>query len=130
MNKSRRPQAAEGQMPPATLDSAVKPRKTKLSLGPALLVPAGILLVYALFCVYKLFDLSINKHRYYTERAAYQHVRRQVQYPERGSILDSDGNILAGTTYIYTIGITPRDVRAIKGADCSGDMQSACKPPL
>lgn len=42
-------------------------------------------------------------------QASAQHWRRISDEPERGDILDAKGNLLAGTTYVYTVGITPSD---------------------
>ncbi len=82
----------------------------------SLLLPALILTSYSLVSIGKLFSLSVIQNRFYTEKAAGQHMRRTVVYPERGRIIDSKGKVLATTVYIYTIGITPRDVRSIIGA--------------
>lgn len=79
----------------------------------SLILPASILVGYSAVSVLRLFSLSVVQNRFYTERAASQHIRRSVIYPERGRILDANGKVLAETTYIYTVGVTPRDIKAI-----------------
>lgn len=81
-------------------------------------VRRGLLITLAFFLllvaanVLKLFDTSVLRHREISELAASQHMRRSVTYPMRGNIVDSQGKILVTTTYVYTIGITPADVRS------------------
>ncbi len=56
------------------------------------------------------FDLQHNKYEEYSHKASSMHWQRIEDIPSRGDILDRNGNILASTTYEYTIGITPADV--------------------
>ena len=42
-----------------------------------------------------------------------QHYKRIPENPRRGQIIDRNGVELAGTTYVYRIGITPKDVHSI-----------------
>ena len=68
------------------------------------------------FCVYlvfSLYDLQINQYEYYSQLASQQHWKRIQDEPVRGDILDVNGNTLASTTYVYTVGITPSDVRSL-----------------
>ncbi len=46
----------------------------------------------------------------YSYKASQMHWQRIKDVPNRGDILDRNGNILASTTYEYTVGITPSDV--------------------
>ncbi len=46
----------------------------------------------------------------YSYKASQMHWQRIKDVPSRGDIVDRNGNILASTTYEYTIGITPSDV--------------------
>lgn len=77
-----------------------------------LLIALAFFLILAAANILKLFDTSVLRHREISERAASQHMRRSVTYPMRGNIVDSQGKILVTTTYVYTIGITPADVRS------------------
>lgn len=65
-------------------------------------VGAGIL-------VHALYELQVTQYEEYAKLASQQHWRRIKDEPERGDILDINGDTLAGTTYVYTIGITPKD---------------------
>ena len=68
------------------------------------------------FCVYlifSLYDIQINQYEYYSQMASQQHWKRIQDEPVRGDILDVNGNTLASTTYVYTVGITPSDLRSL-----------------
>ena len=62
------------------------------------------------FLVYSLYDVQINQYEVYSKLASQQHWKRIEDTPIRGDILDANGNVLASTTYVYTVGITPSDV--------------------
>ena len=64
--------------------------------------------------VYSLFDLQYNQYEHYAKLASQQHWQQVVVQPQRGDILDTNGSILAGTTYVYTIGVTPKDVKSLQ----------------
>ncbi len=65
------------------------------------------------YLIYSLYDLQINQYEYYSQIASQQHWRRIQDEPVRGDILDATGSTLASTTYVYTVGITPSDVRSL-----------------
>lgn len=85
-----------------TLFSARK-RGWILFVGLAATLLAGYL-------VTQLYDLQINKYLEYSQTASKMHWKRIKDIPLRGDILDANGNILASTTYEYTVGITPKDI--------------------
>lgn len=62
------------------------------------------------YLVTKLYDLQINKYLEYSQMASKMHWKRIKDIPLRGDVLDANGNILASTTYEYTVGITPKDI--------------------
>jgi stage V sporulation protein D (sporulation-specific penicillin-binding protein) len=62
------------------------------------------------YLVTQLYDLQINKYLEYSQAASKMHWKRIKDIPLRGDILDANGNILASTTYEYTVGITPKDI--------------------
>ncbi|MDD2533399.1 MAG: penicillin-binding transpeptidase domain-containing protein [Eubacteriales bacterium] len=72
-----------------------------------------LLVAFAGFLIYRLYDLQIVKFAENAEKAAGQHYRKVAEMPDRGKIYDSNGIELAGTTYIYQIGMTPKDVRSL-----------------
>lgn len=71
-----------------------------MTLAPAYLVKA-------------LFDLQYTQYGHYSLLASQQHWKKTDILPRRGDILDANGNVLAGSTYVYTIGITPRHLKSI-----------------
>ena len=68
---------------------------------------------FCVFLLYSLYDLQINQYEYYSQLASKQHWKRIQDEPVRGDILDANGNTLASTTYVYTVGITPSDLRSL-----------------
>jgi len=68
---------------------------------------------FCAFLLYSLYDLQINQYEYYSQLASQQHWKRIQDEPIRGDILDANGNTLASTTYVYTVGITPSDLRSL-----------------
>jgi len=68
---------------------------------------------FCVFLIYSLYGLEINQYEYYSKLASQQHWRRIQDEPVRGDILDAKGNTLASTTYVYTVGITPLDVKSL-----------------
>ncbi|MBR3031896.1 MAG: peptidoglycan glycosyltransferase [Clostridiales bacterium] len=56
------------------------------------------------------FKLQHDRYEEFSYKASQMHWQRIKDVPSRGDILDRNGNILASTTYEYTIGITPSDV--------------------
>lgn len=100
------------------------PSGTSLSINGLLVV--GFLLIagtiFAGFLVYKLYDIQINHHEEYALMGSSMHWNRVKDVPLRGDILDSKGNVLAGTTYEYTVGVTPKDVRSLKDKAMTTEM--------
>lgn len=101
-----------------------KPSGSSLSINGLLVV--GLLLIFgtifAGFLIYKLYDIQINHHEEYALMGSSMHWNRIKDVPLRGDILDSKGNVLAGTTYEYTIGVTPKDVKSLKDKSVTTEM--------
>lgn len=72
-----------------------------------------VLVFFAALLIYNLYQIQIVNNSAYAEAAADQHYKRVTENPRRGQILDRNGVELAGTTYVYRIGITPKDVYSI-----------------
>lgn len=72
-----------------------------------------MLLAFAGYLVFQLYQIQVTDYAVNAELAAGQHYKRVTEQPRRGSIYDRNGLELAGTTYVYRIGITPKDVRSI-----------------
>ena len=77
------------------------------------IVLVTVFLALTLFMGYLIkvqFKLQHDQYEEYSYKASQMHWQRLKDVPNRGDILDRNGNILASTTYEYTIGITPSDV--------------------
>lgn len=72
---------------------------------------AVLLSLFSVYLAYSVFRLQVTDHAKYLELAARLHLRTVTDYPERGSLYDRNGTLLACTTYVSTVGVTPRDVR-------------------
>lgn len=70
--------------------------------------------LFAAILVSELYQIQVVHYDKYALMASQMHWRRIRDIPVRGDILDSNGNVLASTTYEYTVGITPKDVRSIQ----------------
>ena len=71
------------------------------------------LVFFAALLIYNLYQIQIVEYAMHAEAAADLHYAKVTENPRRGQILDRNGVELAGTTYVYRIGITPKDVRSI-----------------
>ncbi|HBP37383.1 MAG TPA: hypothetical protein DD640_01320, partial [Clostridiales bacterium] len=80
---------------------------------PAFIALSLLLLVFASFLIYRLYQIQIVSYEQYAEEAAGQHYKKVADIPRRGSILDRNHVEIAGTTYVYRIGITPKDLYSI-----------------
>lgn len=97
-------------VPPAPDDSsATRPSATSSARGkePAPLIRIGILTFFIMACytliAMRLWDLQIQTGGVYNVKAAQQYVR-QIRIPAvRGSILSSDGTLLAGNRVSYAM---------------------------
>lgn len=88
----------------------------------ALLFISLVFLVFAGYLVYQLYRIQVVDYAVNAELAASQHYKRVTEQPRRGSIMDRNGLELAGTTYVYRIGITPKDVRSITRNITAGEI--------
>lgn len=85
--------------------------KNKIRLNGILIV-ALFMLLLGLALISTLFRIQIVQGNAYQKQAGENHYAKIPTYPERGKIEDANGETLALTTYVYTIGITPRSVRS------------------
>ncbi len=97
---------------PNTRSAARRQEKSRLRPGilGMSLVMAGLVL-FAVYLLYVAFQLQVTEHEQYAEKAAQLHLRTVTDYPQRGSLYDRNGTLLAVNTYVSTVGVTPRDVR-------------------
>ena len=67
---------------------------------------------FCMLLILALFQLQFNEYELYAREASALHWKKFVTQPERGDILDVKGNMLASSTYVYTVGITPKDLKS------------------
>ena len=73
-----------------------------------LMVVFGVLAFVPL--VSKLYDLQINQHETLQEQAARQQTRDMAVSADRGTIYDSEGNILAMSATVQNLVVSPKDI--------------------
>jgi len=88
------------------------PARHKRRRGGVLFL-AVCLALFAALLINQLYQIQISAYAENAELAAAQHYSKVTEQPTRGRILDRNGIELAGTTFVYRIGITPKDVRSI-----------------
>lgn len=60
-----------------------------------------------------LYEVQINKHDEMSKMANDQYYQKIKTTPKRGDIYDRNGKVLATTTNIYRVGITPKHVYSL-----------------
>lgn len=85
--------------------TGTSPHKKKL-LFAMVIAAIGFLLI-----VVKLFDVSIIKSKYWTDRAMNQWTRVTSLKAERGRILDRNGTVLASSYTTYQVCINPQNIQ-------------------
>lgn len=88
------------------------PRRSRKKRTGVLFIAFG-LFVFAALLVNQLYKIQVVAYAENAQLAAAQHYKKVTEQPSRGLILDRNGVMLAGTSYIYRIGITPKDVHSI-----------------
>ncbi len=96
----------------------IESRETEIEEKPRFRIGGRIVLslvcvsltFFMLYLLTKQYDIQILHYSEYSLAASRLHWKPLQEVPTRGDILDCNGNVLASTTYEYTIGITPSDV--------------------
>ncbi|WP_460291212.1 hypothetical protein, partial [Bacillus cereus] len=78
-------------------------RKPNKVLRIGLLVAAGICVILG----GRLFDLQVIRANQLQKDVAKQRVQGKLEHPERGKLLDSNGNVMAMSLVTYNIAIHP-----------------------
>ncbi len=76
-------------------------------------VICALITILFLYFAYVLFNHQILQHGEMSKIANNQYYRKVETMPKRGDIFDRNGKLLATTTNIYTIGITPKHVYSL-----------------
>ena len=119
--RQQRQRQSEATSPPSgsgVRNTRLKPPKNRKKqarhnkrIGFAAITAA--LVFFAALLIYNLYQIQVVEYSIHAEAAADLHYTKVTENPRRGQILDRNGVELAGTTYVYRIGITPKDVRSI-----------------
>lgn len=78
--------------------------------------------VLAALLVLRFFNLQITQHDVLAAKAAGQQYMTERESSKRGMILDRNGYPLVMSTFVYRIGMTPRDVRSGKADVTDSDI--------
>lgn len=70
-----------------------------------------VLLSFAAYICVKLFDVSVVKSEYYRAKANNQQLDSFTLHAHRGTIYDSDGKILAQSSTVWDVIISPGDIK-------------------
>lgn len=98
-------------------DTEKKPRRSALGKNNRSLFRRTVFLMVCLGVfafiplVAKLWELQITEHDYWEEKAANQQTADVAVNSSRGTIYDSNGNILAMSATVYKLILSPRDVK-------------------
>lgn len=93
------------------------PAVPSLSIGrSSVAIVLVIFLVGVLFLLAKLFHLQVTRHREMSELATQQYYGTRVENPVRGPIYDRNGMQIAGTSFVYSFGVTPRHLYSRSGS--------------
>lgn len=86
-------------------NTPTKKMRTRVYLGALLL-----LFSFALYIAVKLFDVSVLKSEYYRSKANYQQLDSFTISAHRGTIYDNEGKILAQSSTVWDIILSPGDI--------------------
>lgn len=80
------------------------------------------------FLWYRLYQLQIVNHVASAEKASAQYYTKDILPPRRGNIFDRNGKKMAGSSFTYTVGITPRYLysQLSKGPDTKEIVKFLC----
>ena len=95
--------------------SCQRPSKTILRRTLVLMAVCGIAAFIVL--AVKLYDIQINKHEMYAEKALENQTRETVVTASRGTIYDTNGNVLAMSASVETVFISPYETTEIYNED-------------
>ncbi|WP_294512517.1 penicillin-binding transpeptidase domain-containing protein [uncultured Intestinimonas sp.] len=102
-------------------------RQNRTILGRTIFLMAvfGVLAFVPL--LWKLWQIQIVDYRFYQEKAISQQTRDMLVTAPRGTIYDSQGNILAVSTDVYNVVISPKDILAAEETKAESGGKKAAK---
>lgn len=93
-------------------------------------VMAALVLFTSVLLVGALFRIQVLSHNTIEREAADQYYQSTITPPARGDIYDRNGVKLAGTSFVYRIGVTPSHVRSrsnsVKKDEIADQLAKAC----
>lgn len=89
--------------------SRIKNRTDKKTTA-RMIVVFGLFLVAAAIIIGRLADYQLNMYGYYQSKVLNQLTIQQEVTPERGNIIDRNGNILATNKTVYNVILSPADI--------------------
>lgn len=106
------------QNPPAKDNRKSSMPKSSIKLAPTLKmkrrlnrVVAAVLAIFTIYIVYNLVGISIVDSSFYQDIANNQQLNSMPIPANRGSIIDANGKVLAQSATVWTIFISPTDIR-------------------
>ncbi|MEA4888512.1 MAG: penicillin-binding transpeptidase domain-containing protein [Clostridiaceae bacterium] len=124
-HRQRQRTVSNGKPQRVTRPSGGQPVGRKPNRRPGIVFFSICLLLFAAVLVWQLYQIQIVNHAANAELAAKQHYSKKTENPRRGLILDRNDVELAGTTYVYRIGVTPKDMRSITKNISSAEIASS-----
>ena len=102
-------------------------RQNRTILGRTIFLMAlfGVLAFIPL--LWKLWQIQIVDYRFYQEKAISQQTRDMLVTAPRGTIYDTQGNILAVSTDVYNVVISPKDILAAEESKAKSGESKAAK---
>jgi len=100
------------QNPQRKLKKRKSRKKNQSQLTPGIFLSTLAVIMFTAYLVQNIFTIQITEFEKHTQAASANHYKRIVEQPKRGSIFDRNGNELAFSLVVETIGITPSDVKS------------------
>ena len=102
-------------------------RQNRTILGRTIFLMAVFGVAAFVPLLWKLWQIQIVDYRFYQEKAISQQTRDMLVTAPRGTIYDSQGNILAVSTDVYNVVISPKDILAAEENKAKSGEQKAAK---
>ena len=102
-------------------------RRNRTILGRTIFLMAVFGVAAFVPLLWKLWQIQIVDYRFYQEKAISQQTRDMLVTAPRGTIYDSQGNILAVSTDVYNVVISPKDILEAEETKAKSGSQKAAK---
>ena len=102
-------------------------RQNRTILGRTIFLMAVFGVAAFVPLLWKLWQIQIVDYRFYQEKAISQQTRDMLVTAPRGTIYDSQGNILAVSTDVYNVVISPKDILEAEETKAKSGSQKAAK---